>query len=592
MHFTCAMDPYLLAMGNCALRIINFRAELYAYVISASDSSLISSITQQMSNISYVLVNQNTISKLQLFTWKASLYILIVDEINQYELFVNRFYRTYAWNPRGTFLIIYLGDGGLSEILKTSWKYYALHTYILDKSLTISSYFPYDQGRCGENLQLVKVYTCSKLTTTDVNHLYTNKVPNQFNRCPFIFQVLQIAPFVIKLEGEGEVGFEIQMLREVAYFTNTTLLFANHSNREWGIKMIDGKYSNMVADLLERKMNGMAGLVPATAELRRYFDVTSIHSFENSLIFVPAGKHVEGWKNLQMVYKENVWVSLLGVFMCVSLALWLGAMVHQKCKAHRRLDYWFFYALCASCSALPRLPRLVYFRYVVCIWICFFFILSSVFQCKLLTFLVKPSFEHAISSFEELIESEMPIAGYFTVVTVIQDSDAEVELQQQLSRRWINCTLAFDCLTRAAEQRDIAAVHGERVVQYQLSKRFLHPNGVAKLKPLHDKRFPFAICFYLDKGLPYFEKMEKLVVGLKENGLFSKWVNDLQYKQNKILLSNEIVRLNIHHLILPFAFLIVGYIIASCALLLELIHYKLSHNKKVNGVSYHVFKIA
>lgn len=348
--------------------------------------------------------------------------------------------------------------------------------------------------------------------------------------------------------------------------------------------MIDGKYTNMVADLLDRKIDGIAGLMPASSELRQYFDVTYIHSFENSVIFVPAGKHVEGWKNLQMVYEEAVWIALLCVFIGVSAALWLGALVLQKCEDYKRLDYWLLYALCASCSSLPRLPRLIFFRYVIFMWISFFFVVSSVYQCQLLTFLVKPSFEHVISSFEELVESEMPIGGYFTVVLLIEDS--EPELYQQLSRKWINCSLAMDCLTRVAEQRDMAAIHGENVVHYQLSKRFLHPSGVAKLKPLEDKRFPFAMCFYIDKGLPYYEKMEKLIFGFKENGLFRKWVNDLRYKETTIVLSNDLVRLNIHHLILPFVFLAVGHVIASLALLLELIHHKLSHNKKAKRVTF------
>lgn len=560
-------------LANCISRIINSRLEPYAFLIDAGDNPLTTSIAARIFNISYVSLHLDTISQLQEFTWKASLYVIVINQTKDYEKFFKLFYGNFVWNPRGTFITIYLGDDGLINIAEESWKHYTLRTFIVDKFLKIYTYFPYKYEKCGENLQLEELYTCDSLTATEIDNIYTNKLPRQFNKCPFRFEALKIAPYIIKTEGDGEVGFEIEMLRAVAHYTNTTLTFENHSNREWGVKMEDGKYVHMVGDLLQRKIDGLAGMVPATSDLRRYFDTTPIHTFDNSIIFVPAGKYVETWKNFEMVYEKKVWILLFAVFISVSLALWLGATMHYKSKELRRLDYWFMYALCASCSSLPRLPHLLFHRYIIYLWVSFIFVFTSVYQCQLLTFLVKPSFEHEISSFEEVIESEYPIGGYYTIVNVLQVADPE--LHEKLNRKWVNCSLSMACITQTAEERNIITIKSKTRVQYQLAKQFLHPSGVSKLRPLYDKQFPFAVCFYVDKGLPYFEKMEWLINGFTESGLFSEWVKNVRYTENKVVFS-ETIRLGIHHLILPFVFLFTGHAAAFCVLIVEFIYYRLN----------------
>lgn len=570
MHFAFAIDANLSTMVNCALQIVNFRLERYVFLVSATGNSLTNEIVASVTNISYALMTLDTIPKFELFSWKTNMYIVIINTVHDYQQFLNLFYRTSVCNSRGMFFVISCDDNALVEMVELSWKYYATRTFILDKTLNIYSYFPYKYGKCGEDLLLEKVYRCSSLTTKAISNMYYAKnLPLQFNKCKFTFEALKNIPYVIKLGGTEE-GFEIKMLREVAHYTNTTLVFANHSHKTWGLYTVNGtKTHNMLGDLFDRKIDALVGMVPA-ATISGSFDITTPHTLDKSLIYVPAGKHVERWRNLQMVYDQKVWVLLFGVFVVVSLALWFGGVVHQNTQNQNHLDYWVLYVVCASCSVLPRLPRLTYPRYVTYVWVCFFFILSSAFQCQLLTFLVKPSFEHEISSFEELIKSEMPIGGYPTIVSVIEDSDNE--LYQQLTRRWTNCSLELDCVIRTAEERDFCSLHSEKTINYQFS-RFLHSSGVAKIKPLRDKEFPFAVCFYLDNDLPYYEKMERLIMGLKENGLFSKWMDNIRYEQ-KTVVSKETVRLNIHHLIVPFVLLLFGHLIAFCVLLLEIAHYK------------------
>lgn len=569
INFALASDDVLFKMENCASAVINYQMEAYAFVVSFDSNVLTSRITSKIHGVSYVLINANKTSALKPFSWRGNMYIIVVTTVKEYEAFFTLFYRSSAWNPRGTFFVIYLGNEDLVRIAELSWKHYTLNTFILDKSLKVYSYFPYKHGGCGKKIQVEEVYACGN--TSNISVVYVSNIPHQFNKCPFTFQVKKIEPYVVKLEGEDNVGFEIDMLREISQRINTTLVFLNHSHLDWGIYLVNGTYVHMLADLFERKTNAIAGMLPA-APFFGHFDRTNPHSIEKCLFFVPAGKVIERWKNFQMVYNKSVWVSFLVMFVTAILAMWFGGLI---CNANgNTLDYWFFYTLCASLSSVPRLPRSLYLRYTLCLWILYFFVMNSIYQCQLLTYLIKPAYEKEISSYEELIESGFGLGGYPTFVYGVQLETSDPELRQQLTRDWTNYSLTLDCQERAAEDRNFGCLASETATLYHFKQKFLHPNGVAKLKTLRDKLFSFYACFYLDKGLPYYGKMNKLITRLMENGVFYKWVSVFRFQVNFVLAS-ETAPLNIHHFVLPFVILVVGYVIAFCSFVVELSCHKI-----------------
>lgn len=210
---------------------------------------------------------------------------------------------------------------------------------------------------------------------------------------------------------------------------------------------------------------------------------------------------------------------------------------------------------------------LPYYRYVLYIWICACFILNSAYQSKLLSFLVKPALEHEISSFEELMESDILKGGLYAGADQLKFS--EPELYKLLAKKWVNCSTSLECVNRTAEKRDFATLKSEMTMAYQIPRLFTNPSGTSKIKPLDDKIFSYSLCFYYDKGLPYYEKFNKLMMRLMENGLFSWWVKYLQPR--KIILDfNVVIQLQMQHLSVAFSALMGGYVVAVCVLLLEL----------------------
>lgn len=564
-------------LEQCVNEIVNLQVEPYAFItFQSNDTVIVNRLLPNITGISYILINMDTIRVLQDIHWKPNLYLIIISNIQQFEKFLKMFYRTWAWNPRGIFLIIYLGSRGWEEILTLSWAHYALRVYILDSTLTVASYFPFKNGKCGDNLQPENVYSCFNGSSAARNAIYNKTLPERFNKCPFRVEALKIVPYIIATEGNGTLGFEVQILRELARYSNLTLVFINHTHKTWGLK-ITGNFKYMFKDLFDKKIDAIAGMAPSAVQYG-YFDKTTTHGFESSKYFVPAGKRIKTWRNFLMIFDYRVWMLMLIAVTVTCFALFIGGVILHQPEGYERVDYCIFQTYRAIFSALPSAPRSIYLRCVIILWVICCIILTNTYQSKLLTFLVKPGFEHEISSFEELLESELLMGGDATQLVSAQVDGLAV--YQQLLKKWTNCSLSsLDCSIRAAEKRDFAVVQSERKTHYLASKYFMHPDGTLKLKPLNDKAFSYLICFYLDLGLPYYDKFNRLIRGLMENGLIHKWVKYLEKNRVKFY-ADEVTTLNMEHFILAFAILIIGHAFALCTLMIELCYHRVWTNRK------------
>lgn len=569
LQFKFASNIILPKLEECSTEIVNFIEQPYAFILFTSHDTAVN-ITQNIMNVSYVLINLNTIQQPPVTSWKPNLYVIVISKVEEYEKFLKMFYRTSAWNSRAIFIIIYLGNEEVVKMFMSSWKYYAIRVYILNSNLSLISYFPYKDGKCGDNLKPEVVYKCFENKTSLKKAIYTNHLPTHFNKCQFKVEALKIVPYIIATEGNGELGFEVQILQQLAHYANLTLIFLNHSHKSWGMLINNSaKFQYMFLDLYEKKTDAIAGMVPLANQLG-FFDKTINHGFEKSRYFVPAGKKIEAWRNFLMIFDYAAWILFLATACTVCIALWFGGIILFNPQGHERLEYCIMQTFRATFSVIPKIPNSSYFRCVIIIWTCSCIILTNTYQSKLLTFLVKPAFEPEISSFEELLQSKLYMGGDITQLELAKRS--EPQIHKIMYNKWINCSLStLDCGIRAAEKRDFAIVQSERKTYYLIPKHFLNSDGSSKLKGLGDKTFTYLICFYLDLGLPYYDKFNRLISGLMENGLIHKWVTYFSTTRRK-LQADEFVKLNLHHFILAFAILITGYLLAFCIFMVELLY--------------------
>lgn len=559
---------------KCAAEVLDIYEEPYAVIIDASNGFAINNIVAHIRNISYVLMNLEILETV-VIQWRPNLYFILTSTVENYKIFLHLFYRTDAWNPRATFFVVYLGNEDTIKLVQLSWKYYTLRTYILDKTLKVQTYFPFQSEKCGEPLEAEVVYQCGNRQFLTQNLTHTSNLPIKFNNCPFRVEALKVVPYVISTYGEGERGFEVQILEQIANYSNISLIFLNHTHETWGFRDAT-HYDNMFKDILDKKTDAIAGMVTPSAP-SRLFDKTIVHGFDTSKYFVPAGKQIVAWKHFLMIFDYKVWILVLVIINVTSMALWGGGMLTHTPEGYDRLDYCLLQILRATVSVIPRLPRALYFRCITFLWFSSVIILSTTYQSKLLTFLVKPAFEEEITSFKQLVESNLILKGHYTELRLMQHSEPEV--YRKVLHRWENCTLAsLNCTIQTIENRDSAFAQSERITNYLVQKYYGDKNKKSKLKGLNDKVYSYKVCFYLDLGSPYYERFNNIISRLAESGLIEKWVVYLETTQPRIS-ADEFIRLNIYHLLLAFQILAIGQILAFCVFLAELCYHRVTHTR-------------
>lgn len=562
-------------IGKCAVQILNSYQQPHSFIMYDAEDLIINKIVSNIRSISYVLINLQESHESLFISWRPNLYFVFTDTVAKFEKILELFYRTSAWNPRATFFVLYLGDEDVIELIELSWKYYALRTYILDKTLEVRSYYPFKNEKCGESLQPEVLYVCGNRQFETKNLTHMVNVPIKFNKCPFRVEALKIVPYVISTYGDGDKGFEIQILEEIAHYSNISLIFLNHTHKTWGYRDANN-YDAMFKDLLDRKTDAIVGMV-TTSSIRYLFDKTVPHAFDDNKYFVPAGKQIEHWRHFFMIFDYRVWILLLITINVTSLVLWCGGILSYIPEGYHRFDYCLLQIIAVTVSAIPRLPRALYFRCITFLWIFCSVILSSTYQCKLLTFLVKPAFEDEITSFAQLVESNLILKGHYTDLKLMQYSDPEV--YKKVRHRWKNCSLAsLNCTIQVIDKRDSALAQSERITKYLIQKHYGDKNIISKIKGLDDKVYSYAVCFYLDLGSPYYERFNTIISRLTENGMIVKWVEYLEPSHSKIS-ADEFVRLNFDHMILAFEILIIGHIVAFCMFIVELCYHRVTYFK-------------
>lgn len=492
-------------------------------------------------------------------TWTPSAYIITTDDVSKYMSILQSLYLTWIWNPRALFIIsLYEGEDA-SNYAEVSWKYGIMFLYIVTTKEIVFSYDLYNNGSCGNNINLQKI---------PKEHIFKRKLlPLRFNHCPLRILATKILPYVIDPYDKTNCGYEVKLVREIAAHADLEPIFVNHSYPHWGQKESNGSYSYMFADLYEGKADLMMGMVVAQSSwFSKEFEGTHMHGLEASHFFVPSAAVVDGWKNFTQVFSATVWITLLISVVVTSTAVYIASKSFEEKSQYNDIQNCIFTTLrmCLSPKLTHTTTRL---RFIFTLWCASFLLINTAYQSQLISTLLKPAHEHQITSVEEVVyASNLKLGGFEGLVDFF--TAAADDVYKDIKKNWINCTLSETCLNRTAKQRDFAVMKTVKTVVYHLQNMYRRPNGEYEVYKLEDYAFVYSICFALRRGSPYLERFNSLLLGLAENGLYNRWVDSIPSPFRKVH-SDQMVQLNLHHLKLAFVLLLVGHASAAFVLFIE-----------------------
>lgn len=161
-------------------------------------------------------------------------------------------------------------------------------------------------------------------------------------------------------------------------------------------------------------------------------------------------------------------------------------------------------------------------------WVYFSLVISSIYSGSIISVLTIPRYYPDINTFKELVDSKLPLKGWSYVQRIFQDKSNP--LMWPLYERYKITLNHLEILRGIKEGEQFAVMHAKNALDYSLREARTCPICT---DPFHymDESYGMQMeAIPLAKGLPYFRRINELIIGMRESGLFDKWNSDILYQ--------------------------------------------------------------
>lgn len=500
--------------------------------------------------------------------FRPDFYTFFLSDLAEFDHYVRANAKTMNFDSRARMFAVYLSDGGdIDELFQAAFKHYVINLSVLTKDMKVYTYYPITSASCGENVSKEPIHDCaSNATTLD---LFPRKLFKQFYGCKIRALCLPLLPYVIDPRHATNPGFEVVLFREVAKRLNLTIELVSHKERRWGTKLGNGHYSDMFGLLEARKGDIFFGMALGNNSVMFDFDFSIFVSTADITVFVPTAKPVESWKNLIIIFDLHVWVGFGVAMVCTVMAWWLIGILKKDDEGYNSFGLCAFKVWCVVFSSFNREPKSALLRSLFVLWSLYAFIMISIYQSVLIGFLTKPAYEKQITTFNELAESKLHVGGFFVVRYIFNEPGNQPF--NKIYKRFEFCPLSEECINRTAFQGDFASVKNSRQVNYLVPKFYLDADGQPMLKRLKANIAQVVAVHYFNRGYPFLDRYNEVVLQCHESGLLGKWDAEAQNLKKVVEKSAEVLKpLTVPHLKPAFYVLVIGNGLAFICFLFEL----------------------
>jgi len=550
-----------------------------------------------------------------LFVWNEEVSSLNETLENQLE---NLKYST-SWNPRGRFLVVTTASSNepahllAAHICSILWQvarivnvvvlitnqfaYRPLHAMSTTKTtaadrLNLYSWFPYKLGRCGEVQDVILldewVFENNGRFLENAN-LYPTKFPKNFMGCPMKVGTIGISPFVIMTENYTQndggtvyelTGMSVDILKFVSDKMNLTAVFLEPSlNLE--LRSIIKQISDL-DDGLSDVITGTVPLLPLI--VTSSFEATITYMNLNIKMLVPCPKAIPRTENILKTFSLSVWLTTGLVLLLITAVFWCAGnasyrSVFNDAHTYQSLSQCFHTAWGIFVGvSVPQRPTTSILRVFFCLYVCFCFVISTLFQTFFVSYLVEPKYEKQLQTLDELLDSDLvygyhPFVNYFQV-TVTYPEFVKFFEQKKLQE---DCSDIWKCVERLIIKRDVASLGTPMFVIYV--GREMGVVDVGKLIcTLDEILLSVGLTVIFKKGNPFLDRFNVLMSRYLEAGFLEMLWTELQHRASlrggsslRETTGDIVFAFSVSHLMPAFAVLLVGTILSSLSFIAELI---------------------
>jgi hypothetical protein len=522
-----------------------------------------------------------------------------------------------SWNPRGKFLVVVTDRSNdpphllAATLCSTLWQMaYIVNVVVLiphqsaypllnatssthntiSDTLNLYTWFPYKLGRCGEIREVIlqdKWVSENKGRFSENVHLYPAKVPKSFMGCPIKVATIGTDPAVILTEtnklDDGSIaykvtGLSVEILALVCEKMNLTTVFLPP---ETGAE--PESYFRVLPDLEDGLCDVLTGAIPLIPMLvTSSYDATTPYAYGGMKMLLHCPKPIPGMETILTTFSLSVWLTMGLVLLLTTAVFWCVGNGHyrsllKEAHTYKTLSHCFFNAWAVFMGvSVPQQPTTSNLRVFFCLYVCYCFAITTVFQAFFVSYLVEPEHEKKIETLDELLHSDI-VYGYNPGIDIASLTIPYPELSNFNERKKLreDCSDTLKCFERMVTKGDIASIAAPMFATYLASQR-----GIVDINKIicsfDETIISAAITILFKKGNPLLDRVNVLIRRCLEAGLLEMSWSDLQHQsllrsRGKLKEGSDMfIAFSVSHLMPAFVVLVIGNILSTAVFIVEL----------------------
>jgi hypothetical protein len=401
-----------------------------------------------------------------------------------------------------------------------------MYGLVESKNFDIYSYFPYEGRRCGDNLQPVLVDRCYIEHAGELSyntHLFPNKVPNSFAGCPVTVLMDTAEPYLVQVNKSADL-YENEVLR----FRGLHLEYLTHVTEVLNLSVEIVTTPDLIIN--SENVNKIYLLLQSGIFIDN-IEASIPYIFDVFKWYVPCPKSALRTDSILEVFSFSVWLAALSIVLLTGLVFWFSAKcsyrsVVRESHSYRTVircmyDVWCVF-MGVSVAEMPKTSRV---RVVFCLFVCYSFVISTIFQSFFVSFLVSPSNLKPITTLEELLNSSLKYGKNPDIHEYLERS--EYEGLERLNLDMVECPDKNKCLERLFTQGDIAVVSPTIEAQFIASRIDMAHGKV--LCSLDEHLFSTNHAMYVIRGDPILGVLNIILRRCMEAGLVEKLWSEFNF---------------------------------------------------------------
>lgn len=501
------------------------------------------------------------------------------------------------WHPDGSYILMVLNPVNRKELKEKIldfmlylWRQRVTKTILIitddpsRENYKIFKWLPYANGRCGNDQnEITFVGLCNNETKTF--QIFENRVPKNLNNCPvrIITHMWPVHVFPMDVNRQELEGIEINLLKTIARQANIRLEFKIFDEEEaWG-QVLPDKTTTGMLNVLTREEADLAigGYWPSRSRLAM-FDMSSHYFYDEIKFVIHTAKFAQKWKSLTTIFEMDTWIMLVSAYIFITLTMHFIVLHTRKMSYTNKaitmtaMNLWGPIFMAPVNFAIRRFKLRIFFI----MWVFSNFFLNASYQTSLTSVLVNPSFEHQISTLNELVNADYNFMLNTPVLGFLETWDGDIF--NTMLKRSTKCVPTLNCLLKVAERTDYATLIPKSYFVYE-SWRFKDKHRRSIMYVFPRKLMFYISVMYMTKGYPLKSRINELIVRTTEAGLVRRWLQNIYLKKklyDHIEEDEDPEPLTTQHLYGIFMIAVIGWTVGVIFLLGEFMYKKKKNIKQ------------